>query len=92
MSEICNHSLYERTKSMALELKKREEIAKIMNACTTKVRIGIYHKCISCGNDQRRGESNTTIIMIGCPYLMVWCDISMTVRDNNWRHHPIIQI
>ena len=56
---------------MALELKKRGEIATIMNACDAKVRIGNYHKCISSGNDRRREESDIAIIMIGCSYLMV---------------------
>ena len=67
MSEISNQSLYERRVSVALELKKRGEIAIIMNSCDAKVRIGIYHKFISCGNDRRRGESDIAIIMIGCP-------------------------
>ena len=41
---------------MPLELKKRGEIATIMNACDVKVGIGNCHKCTSGGNYQRRGE------------------------------------
>ena len=91
MLEINDHSLYERRASMAMELKKRGEIAIIMNVWEAKVGIGIYHKCISYGNDRRRGESDIAIIVIGCPYLMVWHNGSMTVMDNDWCHHPLIQ-